>query len=70
MEIQWITPQGILINDYEESNVPETFIQLEPTTATIEKIAGDYPLNMDLKYVEPGKYQLISSNGKLPIRTN
>lgn len=67
MEIQWITPQGILINDYEESNVPETFIQLEPTTATIEKIAGDYPLNMDLKYVEPGKYQLISSNGKLPI---
>ena len=24
-------------------------------------------MNMDLNYVEPGKYQLVSSTGKLPI---
>ena len=67
MAINWITPQGILINDYEETPVNNLFIQVEPTNAIIEKIAGEYPMNMDLNYVEPGKYQLVSSTGKLPI---
>ena len=31
MAINWITPQGILINDYEETPVNNLFIQVEPT---------------------------------------
>lgn len=67
MAINWITAQGILLKDYEEAPVNNIFIQVEPTTSIIKKIAGEYPLNMDLVYVEPGKYQLISTTGKLPI---
>lgn len=67
MAINWITTQGILLKDYEEAPVNNIFIQVEPTTSIIKKIAGEYPLNMDLVYVEPGKYQLISTTGKLPI---
>lgn len=67
MAINWITAQGILLKDYEEAPANNIFIQVEPTTSIIKKIAGEYPLNMDLVYVEPGKYQLISTTGKLPI---
>lgn len=67
MAINWITAQGILLKDYEEAPVNNIFIQVEPTTSIIKKIAGEYPLNMDLVYVEPGKYQLLSTTGKLPI---
>lgn len=67
MAINWITAQGILLKDYEEAPVNNIFIQVEPTISIIKKIAGEYPLNMDLVYVEPGKYQLISTTGKLPI---
>lgn len=67
MAINWITAQGILLKDYEEAPVNNIFIQVEPTNSIIKKIAGEYPLNMDLVYVEPGKYQLISTTGKLPI---
>lgn len=67
MAINWITAQGILLKDYEEAPVNNIFIQVEPTTSIIKKIAGEYPLNMDLVYVEPGKYQLISTTGKLLI---
>lgn len=67
MAINWITAQGILLKDYEEAPANNIFIQVEPTTSIIKKIAGEYPLNMDLVYVKPGKYQLISTTGKLPI---
>lgn len=67
MAINWITAQGILLKDYEEAPANNIFIQVEPTTSIIKEIAGEYPLNMDLVYVEPGKYQLISTTGKLPI---
>lgn len=67
MAINWITAQGILLKDYEEAPANNIFIQVEPTISIIKKIAGEYPLNMDLVYVEPGKYQLISTTGKLPI---
>ena len=52
MAINWITAQGILLKDYEEAPVNNIFIQVEPTTSIIKKIAGEYPLNMDLVYVE------------------
>lgn len=67
MAITWKTPEGILLEDYEEAAFPEILIEVEPTTATVQKISGEYPENVDLVFVEAGKYKLVSSTGVLPV---
>lgn len=68
--INWITPQGLLIEEYEEVAV-ELDIVVDSQTAIVTKVSGNYPdgINLypredDLHNIIPGKYIL---KGVLPI---
>ena len=68
--INWITKQGLLIQNYEDVKV-EAKIEIDSTTVTLRKVSGNYPDGLDLYPAEdemqniiPGKYVI---KGTLPV---
>ena len=60
--INWITKQGLLIQNYEDVKV-EAKIEIDSTTVTLRKVSGNYPDGLDLYPMEdelqniiPGKF--------------
>ena len=43
MAINWITPAGNLVTDYEESTLKDVFINVEPSDVFVEIISGQFP---------------------------
>ena len=64
MAINWITPAGNLVTDYEESTLKDVFINVEPSDVTVEIISGQLPEGVSLYKVRDGRYGL---EGVLPI---
>ena len=64
MAINWITPAGTLVTDYEESTLKDVFINVEPSDVFVEIISGQLPEGISLYKVRDGRYGL---EGVLPI---
>lgn len=64
MAINWITPAGNLVTDYEESTLKDVFINVEPSDVFVEIISGQLPEGVSLYKVRDGRYGL---EGVLPI---
>ncbi len=62
--INWITPQGLILEDYEKSfHIIDFKVDCE-NSAQIEKLSGNFPNGMELSKVEKNHYTL---SGNLPI---
>lgn len=64
MSISWITPQGILVNDFEETPLSNIFIELETDGISLKLDSGTLPNGVSLYPITEKKYEL---RGKLPI---
>lgn len=64
MAINWITPSGIIINDYEETELKDIIIEVEPSEVIVELISGELPYGVSLYKIRDGRYGL---SGSLPI---
>lgn len=64
MAIDWITPNGIIVNDYEQAILKDVFINVEPSEVNVELISGELPNGITLNKVRNGRYSL---EGELPI---
>ena len=66
MAINWITPAGILVSDYEENELKDVFINFEQgdIETEIKIISGSLPEGVTIHKVRDGRYEL---RGFLPI---
>lgn len=64
MILNWKTPSGLIVDDYEETKLKDKYIDFEPYDATIEIISGELPQGITLEKVHNGRYELV---GVLPI---
>ena len=64
MDINWITPSGVIVDDYEEQELKDIIIEVEPSDVIVNIISGELPNGISLYKIRDGRYGL---QGVLPI---
>lgn len=64
MNINWITPSGVIVDDYEEQELKDIIIEVEPSDVVVDIISGSLPSGISLYKIRDGRYGL---QGVLPI---